>query len=87
MQRTSLEATSQTRCTGGLFTAYALAEVEFFTRLCIIWGSGGWGVSPTVSWIKVERPPPQESTASQPLTRTYRPHKGKTGISNGPKRL
>ena len=86
MQRTSLEATSQTRCTGGLFAVYALAEFEFFTRLCVIWGSGGSGVSPTVSWIKAE-PPPQEPTASQPLTRTYRPHKGKTGISNGPKRL
>ena len=62
---------------GVILTAYPLAEFEFFTRLCIIVGSSGWDVSPTVYWMKAERPPPWESTPSQPLTRTYKAHKGK----------
>ena len=62
---------------GVILTAYPLAEFEFFTRLCIILGSSGWDVSPTVYWMKAERPPPWESTPSQPLMRTYKAHKGK----------
>ena len=50
----------------GLLTAYPLAEFTFFTRLCIIMGSGGWDVSPTVCWMKAEWPPPRESAPSQP---------------------
>lgn len=84
MQRTSLEATSQTRCTGG-FSLHTLWQKSNSSPGYVLFGAVvGGGVSPTVSWIKVERPPPRESTATQSLTRTYRPYKGKTGISNGP---
>lgn len=45
------------------FSLHSLWQnLDFSPRICIIWGGGGWDLSPTISWSKAGQLPPDEST-------------------------